>query len=63
MEEYHANFVTILQIIYQRERLSYFSNCIAITHNLANKRKKINWCFIILTQMSMELTQWIEHQK
>jgi hypothetical protein len=38
-EEYHAKFATILQIIYQCERLAYFSNRIAITLNLANKGK------------------------
>jgi hypothetical protein len=62
-EEYHVMFTTILQIIYQRERLAYFNNHIAITLNLANKGKKINWCSIMLTQMSIELTWWIEHKK
>lgn len=42
MKEYHAKFVTILQIIYQQERLFYFNNQIAITLDLANKGKKIN---------------------
>jgi hypothetical protein len=55
-EEYHARFVVILQIIYQRERLTYFSNHIAIIFNLANKGKKINWCSIMLTQMLTKLT-------
>ncbi len=41
-EEYHAKFTTILQIIYQQERLVYFSNHIDITLNLANKGKNIN---------------------
>jgi hypothetical protein len=62
-EEYHTKFATILQIIYQWERWACFSNCIAITFNLANKVKKINWCSIMLTQMLMELTWWTEHQK
>jgi ABC-type dipeptide/oligopeptide/nickel transport system ATPase subunit len=39
-EEYHAMFVTILQIIHQRERLAYFSNRIAITLNPANKERR-----------------------
>jgi hypothetical protein len=52
-EKCHAKFATILQIIYQRERLTYFSNHIAIALNLANMGKKINWCFIMLTQMSI----------
>jgi len=60
-EECHAKFVAIFQIIYQWERLVYFSNYIAITLNLANKGKKIKWCSIMLTQMSIELTQWKEH--
>jgi len=38
-EEYHARFATILQIVYQRKRLTYFSNRIATTFNLANKEK------------------------
>jgi hypothetical protein len=62
-EKYHVKFITILQIIYQCERLTYFNNHIAITLNLTNKGKKINWCSIMLTQMLIELTQWIEHKK
>jgi hypothetical protein len=58
-EKYHAKFATILQIIYQGGRLEYFNNRIAITLNLANKGKKINWCSVMLTQMS----RWIKHQK
>jgi len=61
MEEYHTKFVLILQIIYQQERLIYFNNHIAITLNLANNGKKINWCSIMLTQMSIELTLWTRH--
>jgi len=38
-EEYHTKFVTILQIIYQWERLAYFNNRFTITLNLANKGK------------------------
>jgi hypothetical protein len=39
-EEYHAKFTTILQIIYQQERLAYFSNCIAITFKWQTKGKR-----------------------
>jgi len=62
-EEYHAKFVAILQIIYQHERLAYFSNHITITLNLTNKGKKTNWHSIMLTQMSIKLTWWTKHQK
>jgi hypothetical protein len=62
-EKYHVRFATIVQIIYQREKSAYFSNRIAIIFNLANKGKKINYCFIMLTQMSRELTQWTKHKK
>jgi hypothetical protein len=48
-EEYHAMFAAILQIIYQQKRLVYSSIHIAITFNLVNKGKKINWCSIMLT--------------
>jgi hypothetical protein len=33
-EEFHARFVTILQIIYQQKLLAYFSNKIVITFDL-----------------------------
>lgn len=49
-EEFHARF-------------AYFNNRISIILNLANKGKKISWCSITLTQMSIELTWWTEHQK
>jgi hypothetical protein len=62
-KNHHARFAAILQIIYQQERLAYFNNHIAITLNLANKGKKINWCSIMLTQLFIELTQWTENQK
>jgi hypothetical protein len=52
-EKYHAKFITILQIIYQWEMLAYFNNFITIILKLANKRKKVNWCSIMLTQMSI----------
>jgi len=52
-EECHAKFTTILQIIYQRERLSHFSNRIAITLNLVNRGRIINWCSIMVAQMSI----------
>jgi hypothetical protein len=50
-EEYHAKFATIMQIIYQWERLVYFNDRITITLNLVNKGKKIDLCSIMLTQM------------
>jgi hypothetical protein len=36
-EEFNARFVAIMQILYQKERLIYFNNRIAITFDLANK--------------------------
>jgi len=41
-EEFHARFVTILQNIYLRERLAYFSNQIAITFDLATRGQPVN---------------------
>jgi hypothetical protein len=41
-EEFHARFVVILQILYQKERLAYFSNQIAITFDLANRGQPVN---------------------
>ncbi len=36
-EEFHVRFATILQIIYQRKRLTYFNIQITITFDLANR--------------------------
>jgi hypothetical protein len=36
-KEFHARFTAILQILYKRERLSYFNNQIAINFDLANR--------------------------
>jgi len=41
-EEFHARLVTVLQIIYQRERLTYFSNQIVITFDIFNKGQLVN---------------------
>jgi hypothetical protein len=41
-EEFHVRFVTILQMIYQRERLAYFNNKITITFDLVNKGQLVN---------------------
>jgi hypothetical protein len=41
-EEFHARFAAILQILYQREKLAYFNNQIAITFDLANRGEPIN---------------------
>jgi hypothetical protein len=62
-EEFHARYVTILQILYQREWLTYFSNRITITFDLTNRGQPINWCSIVLTQLLVELTCWTKHYK
>jgi hypothetical protein len=36
---------------------------ITITFDLANKGQPMNWCFIILTQLVVELTRWTKRQK
>jgi hypothetical protein len=41
-EEFHAKFVVILQIVYQRNWLAYSSNRITITFDLANMGQPIN---------------------
>jgi hypothetical protein len=41
MEEFHAKFVVILQILYQRNWLAYSSNRIIITFDLANMGQPI----------------------
>jgi hypothetical protein len=62
-EEFHARFVVILQILYQKERLIYFNNQIAITFDLANKGRLSNWYSIVLTQLLVELIRWNECKK
>jgi hypothetical protein len=41
-EKFHAIFAAILQILYKRERLPYFSNWVAITFDLANMGQLVN---------------------
>jgi len=41
-KEFHAKFAAIMQIIYQRERLVYFNNQIAITFDLVNRGQLVN---------------------
>jgi hypothetical protein len=41
-EEFHARFAAILQILYYKEWLTYFSNQIAIIFYLANKGQPVN---------------------
>jgi hypothetical protein len=41
-EEFHAEFVTIFQIIYQRKWFAYFSNKIVITFDLSNGGQPMN---------------------
>jgi hypothetical protein len=41
-KEFLAKFVAILQILYQKERLAYFNNQIAITFDLANRGQLVN---------------------
>jgi hypothetical protein len=41
-EEFHVKFVTILQILYQKKRVAYFNNQIAITFDLANREQPVN---------------------
>jgi hypothetical protein len=60
---FHARFIAILQIIYQWERLAYFSNRIAITSDLANRWQHVNWCYIVLTQLLVDLIHWTKRQK
>jgi hypothetical protein len=62
-EEFHARFVVILQILYKKERLIYFSNRITITFDLTNMGRPANWCSIVLTQLLVKLTRWTECQK
>jgi len=58
-EELHPRFGGILQILYQRQWLAYFSNHIAITFDLTNMGQPINWCFVVLAQLFVQLTRWV----
>jgi len=62
-EEFHVRFVAILQIIYQQEKLAYFSNRIAITFDMANKGQLMNWCSIVLTKFLVKFTCWTKCKK
>jgi hypothetical protein len=62
-EEFHVRFTAILQILYQRKRLTFFNDQITIIFELANRGKLVNWCSIMLTQLLVELIRWIERKK
>jgi hypothetical protein len=44
----------------KREMFVYFNNWITITFDLANKGQHVNECSIMLTQLLVELTRWIQ---
>jgi hypothetical protein len=46
-EEFHANFLTIVQIIYQRKWFAYFNNKIVITFDLTYELVLYNFDLVV----------------
>jgi len=50
-------------MIYQREKVMYFSNKNAITLMKAKKGQKVDWAHIIYDSLCNELDQWYKYVK
>jgi hypothetical protein len=50
-------------VIYQREKMMYFSNKNAITLTKVEKVKKVNWAQIIYNSLCSKLDRWYKFVK
>jgi len=56
-------YPTIISIIYQREKVQYFSNKNVITLVWAKKGYKVDWAQIIFNSLCSELDRWYKYVK
>ncbi len=61
--EYSNRIVAILPIIYQKDKVQYFSNKFAIMISRANHGKSINWAIIMFSQLVKEMVKWEKCQR
>jgi hypothetical protein len=58
---YSVKYPAIISIIYQREKVQYFSNKNVIT--CENKGQKVDWAQIIFNSLCSELDRWYKYVK
>ncbi len=60
---YSIRYLAIISVIYQREKVQYFSNKHAITLVRAKKGQKVDWAQIIFNNLFNELDRWYKYVK
>ncbi len=60
---YSIRYPIIIFMIYQKEKVTYFSNKNAITLMRIEKGKKVDWAQIIYNNLCSELDRWYKHVK
>ncbi len=60
---YSVRYPTIIFVIYQKEKVQYFSNKNVITLMRAKKGQKVDWAQIIFNSLCSELDQWYKYVK
>ncbi len=60
---YFVKYPTIISVIYQKEKVQYFSNKIVVTLVKIKKGEKIDWAYIIFNSMCSELDQRYKYVK
>ncbi len=60
---YSIRYLAIISMIYQRNKVKYFSNKNAITLMIVEKWKKVDWAHIIYNSLCSELNWWYKYVK
>jgi hypothetical protein len=60
---YFVRYPTIISVIYQKEKVQYFSNKNVITLMRAKKVQKVDWAQIIFNSLCSELDWWYMYVK
>jgi len=60
---YSIKYLAIISMIYQRDKVKYFSNKNAITLMRVEKWKKVDWAHIIYNSLCTELNWWYKYVK
>jgi hypothetical protein len=60
---YSIRYLAIISMIYQRDKVKYFSNKNAITLMRVEKWKKVDWAHIIYNSLCSELNWWYKYVK
>jgi len=60
---YSIKYPAIISIIYQKEKVKYFSNKNVITLMRAKKEQKVDWAHSIFNSLCNELDQWYKYVK